>query len=172
MKIWHKPYKFFVILLFLAFLTGGLFIYCTEDTPDRCALCADYIPYEAPVLLNLSTGEMVELQVFEPSDPKRTGFSRLICQAGVSGYCDGGICCRVTIPEQKQPIKKEFYCRNCFTRLIETAEEGYVLLDFSAPGGFNVLPVARNSEYTMGDYAVSIFSENGQTALSVEPCGS
>ena len=33
--------------------------------PDRCAICAD-LPRHAPCIVNLSTGELLELDMYEP----------------------------------------------------------------------------------------------------------
>ena len=44
--------------------------------PKRCAIC-DSIPYHAPALVNLATGEVGELTVYEPHPFKVSMFSRI-----------------------------------------------------------------------------------------------
>lgn len=76
--------------------------------PEICALCGSGIPYHAPVLVNLSTGEIGEMRVYDP-DPRHryeleeeqsTGTFSFLHIAGLTGYRDtcNHSCC-VTLPE-------------------------------------------------------------------------
>ena len=49
-----------VILIFICMIT-----LLPAPNPKRCAIC-DSIPYHAPCLVNLATGEVGELTVYEP----------------------------------------------------------------------------------------------------------
>ena len=61
--------------------------------PKRCAIC-DSIPYHAPALVNLATGEVGELTVYEPhpfkvaelNECQQGGTFSFIYVAGLNGY--------------------------------------------------------------------------------------
>ena len=63
--------------------------------PERCAIC-DSIPMHAPALVNLATGEVGELTVYEPHPFKvaelnpyqQGGTFSFIYVAGINGYSD------------------------------------------------------------------------------------
>ena len=63
--------------------------------PERCAIC-DSIPFHAPVLVNLETGEFGELEVYEPhpfkvaelNEYQQGGTFSFIHAACLNGYND------------------------------------------------------------------------------------
>ena len=44
-------------------------IYYALPVPERCSLC-DNLPRHAPYIVNLSTGELVELEIYDPHPHK------------------------------------------------------------------------------------------------------
>lgn len=43
--------------------------------PEQCALCSEGRPYQAPCLINLSTGQMGEMRVYTTARPSRASLT-------------------------------------------------------------------------------------------------
>ena len=97
MKTSRSFYKTAIIvtLILCAAIAIGVPLYrYAFPEPEICALCEHREMHQAPVLMNLATGEIVELSV-EP----RAGVFRLVVGAGVSGCSIGGQECQVRLPQ-------------------------------------------------------------------------
>ena len=151
-------------------------------TPESeiCALCGSGIPYHAPVLLNLSTGEAGEIRVYDP-DPRHryelaeeqsTGTFSLLHIAGAAGYRDTSnhTCC-VTLPEKESPIDPALFCRDCRALLADTATEGYILADLYNLRDMKVYAIKDNVKYTIRDYDISISTRTETGGLSINVTG-
>lgn len=151
-------------------------------TPESeiCALCGSGIPYHAPVLLNLSTGEAGEIRVYDP-DPRHryelaeeqsTGTFSLLHIAGAAGYRDTSnhTCC-VTLPEKESPIDPALFCRDCWALLADTAAEGYILADLYNLRDMKVYAIKDNVKYTIRDYDISISTRTETGGLSINVTG-
>lgn len=150
--------------------------------PEICALCENGrgASYHAPVLVNLSTGEVGELQVYDP-DPRHrnelaeiqsTGTFSFISVAGLIGYRD--TCehsSNVTLPEEKEPIVPAYFCHDCRTILADTATEGYILADLYNPSKIATYAIEENTTYTIRDYSVSISSQDKSGKFSIHVTG-
>lgn len=151
-------------------------------TPESeiCALCGSGIPYHAPVLLNLSTGEAGEIRVYDP-DPRHryelaeeqsTGTFSLLHIAGAAGYRDTSnhTCC-VTLPEKESPIDPALFCRDCRALLADTTTEGYILADLYNLRDMKVYAIKDNVKYTIRDYDISISTRTETGGLSINVTG-
>lgn len=150
--------------------------------PETCAICGNGsgIPYHAPVLVNLATGEAGELQVYDPDPLHRgelaaeqsTGTFSFISVAGLIGYrdtCEPGS--NVTLPENREAIVPSHFCHDCRTILTGAATEGYILADLYNLNQITVYAIEDNTAYTIRDYAVSISSQDESGNLSVHVTG-
>ena len=148
--------------------------------PEICALCGSGIPYHAPVLVNLSTGEAGEIRVYDP-DPRHryelaeeqsTGTFSLLHIAGAAGYRDTSnhTCC-VTLPEKESSIDPAFFCRDCRALLTDTATEGYILADLYNLRDMKVYAIKDNVKYTIRDYDISISNQEETGGLSINVTG-
>lgn len=107
--------------MMLALTIGGCFLFAE---PARCSLCSD-LPRHAPCILNLSTGEKLELEIYEPhpfavgeiADEQPGGYFCLIQGAGVSGYKIAAECMQITIPSSKSILNVRHFCYTCRNRL-------------------------------------------------------
>lgn len=140
----------------------------TEDAPVRCALCGngDALQHHAPCLVNLSTGGVVELVVYD-SDPQhtgeiaehqRTGFAQLIGGAGVTGFRDASnhTCHAIVRTENMGTIDASLYCPYCRNLLASVATEGYILLDLYNLDNIIPYELKEGAEYIIRDYTVMI----------------
>lgn len=144
--------------------------------PESCALCGGGIPYHAPVLVDLSTGETGELRVYDPdpqccyelAEEQSTGTFSFLAVAGLTGYrdtCDHT--CRVTLPKTANSVDPALFCRSCRALLADTATEGYILADLYDVREIRAYAVKDGTKYTIRDYAVSTQEETGGLSINV-----
>ena len=121
-------------LLFIAFIFVIVALFCIHDSSDECCLC-NSTPYHAPVLVNLSTGEILELAVYdtdpfrpgELAEEQQTGTFSFIRGAGASGYRERSKYVKVAIPIESTRLDKRYFCKECRTML--NGCRGFVLAD-------------------------------------------
>lgn len=172
-----------VVSLFFFVLLIGLIYYITGAERRTCALCGfgDGIAYHAPCLLNLATGEMGEMKVFdyrpesslELSERQQTGtFSFLYVDGKVSAYrdtCDHSS--HATLPVELPAMKKRFFCRECQQLLSKASSTGYILADLFDLDAIQVFPVSVGAKYEIRNYSVSVIIHNESGRLSVDIMG-
>lgn len=137
-----KPWviRLFVLLTVLWFgflLIDAVFI---VDEPDFCALC-HAAPIHAPCLLNIETGNLTELRIYEPH-PHLAGELAATQQGGYLGISmSGGVwvtsdpdaqSADTTIPLEKARLNKSKFCREC-RKLLAGSKHNYVLVDVYNP---------------------------------------
>ena len=115
--------------------------------PEHCALCECGLRCHAPALMNLATGEVVELEIYaynpflpDEIDKTRSGFTQLSRAAGVQVCKDAGISASVVLPDKVEPMDYSLYCRSCRALLSEAGTRGYVILDRHAPDALAAYP--------------------------------
>lgn len=158
LKTWLKKYSIPILglLFLLTFMIGNL-------PPEECVLCMEH-PYHAPALLNLATGEMGELTVYDPhpvngkmlSEEQTTGtFSFLHC-AGLIGYRNtANHLCSIDIPIDSNTYNPSHFCLSCRERLSSYADFGYVIVDTYKSGDPVILPITDSVKYELRCYSIS-----------------
>ena len=131
-----------VILILICMIT-----ILPAPNPKRCAIC-DSIPYHAPALVNLATGEVGELAVYEPHPFKvaelnpyqQGGTFSFIYVAGLNGYSDTANWeTHITIPIDENEYEEKHFCKSCRERIAGRTEKGFLLLDLRTPESFDIL---------------------------------
>lgn len=147
-----------VTLILCAAIVIGVPIYrYALPEPEHCALCEYRELHHAPVLMNLATGEVVELSV-----ELRMGVFRLVAGAGISGCSIGGQSCEVTLPQAGVAKNDGLFCRKHRIMLAVAEGRGYALLDLHEAGEAIPYVVANGVEYEINGYSVSVAkAENG-----------
>ena len=155
----------------------------TTKLPECCAICenGEGRPYHAPVLVNLSTGEIGEMRIYDPDFPRsdfniapiqQTGTFSFARYAGLTGRKDTcSHTSRVEIPAELEPMRMEHFCRTCRAILAPTASEGFVLLDLFDLEDIKAYAVVEGAEYTIRDYAVKVFWNEEVDDLTLEVLG-
>lgn len=150
-------------------------------TPESevCALCED-MRYHAPCLVDLATGEVDELQIYDP-DPEREGeiaeeqeseWVHYFVVAGTWVYRDtNDHSCMVTLPEEAERIEGTYFCRDCRAKLAEIATEGYVLADLYDLEAIQIYSVTNEREYNIRGYAVTISKNEETERLTIHVVG-
>lgn len=131
--------------------------------PAMCSLC-DNSPCDAPCVINLGTGENLELSVYEPhpftvgelAEEQRTGYFSFIQGAGISGHKIGGKSVTVTIPTGSKRLSRQHFCTACLDLLAGYASQGYVLADLKNPKKPIIYSICEDRSFSFRYYDVSI----------------
>jgi len=164
-----KKHLWWVLIIVFVFTEAVLF--CVWDNRVECCLC-NSIPHHAPLLLNLATGETLELSVYdahpfrsgELAEEQTTGYFCLIKGAGASGYREGGKYAKVTLSIEKGRINTSVFCRKC-RKLLEGCH-GYALVDLLNPSDLRVYSMTAN-EFELRNYTISIIANELQYEVTV-----
>lgn len=136
--------------------------------PRHCILCGtnrNGLRYHAPCLVNLATGEMDELTVYQPhhtlvgeiAEQQQTGFMCFQPCIGFVAIRNADVqTCRVSIPRSSEEIEPIYFCRSCRASLAEVTTNGYALLDLYDLDVIKVFPVEDGAVYEIRDYTVSV----------------
>ena len=165
MKTSRSFYKraIIVTLILCAAIAIGVPLYrYALPEPEHCALCEHREVHRVPVLMNLATGEVVELAV-EP----RAGVFRLVVGAGVSGCSIGGQSCEVTIPQAGVAMNDCLFCRKHRLMLAVAEGRGYALLDLHEAGKAIPYVVAKGVEHEINGYTVNVEKDGRPFGWSV-----
>ena len=135
--------------------------------PEICSLCGsgEERPYHAPVLVDLSTGESIELRVYdmeitnqmEIAQEQTTGTFCPLRLNGHSGYrdtCDQT--CRIYLPLEAPSLRQKHFCKECRVVLREFKEAGFVLADVYDRDDVKVYGIPEGATYTIRDYDVTV----------------
>ena len=160
-------------LVLYAVLSIGASLYRVAlPEPEQCALCESVLRCHAPAVMNLATGETLEMRVYEP-DPtrpwevareQRADYFCLVYGAGLQGWCDGGIACHVNL-RNGVAMNDRLFCRKCRLLLALADRRGYAILDLHDPEHFRSYAIVKGREYEINGYTVSV--ENGQELFSL-----
>lgn len=148
-------------VILLAVLTGCSTAPIPE--PERCSLCAG-LPRHALCVINLSTGEKLELDLYEPhpflvgeiAEEQPGGYFSLIRNAGVEGYKVGAEYVVVSVPVRSEKMDQQYFCNNCRDQLDSNAKSGYVLADLKEPDEPVVYPIDISTSFSVRCYGVSV----------------
>ena len=158
-------------------------IVATTPEPERCAVCEDGNGnrYHAPVLVNLSSGTMRELEIYD-SDPRRPWevAEEQRWDDWVFTFIDGNATMSWSSEDHKNvanigenigKITPGLFCHDCRALLADTATEGYSLLDLYDLENIQAYAVKAGAEYTVRDYTVSVYKYKENDGLKVEVTG-
>lgn len=141
--------------------------------PERCAIC-DSIPMHAPALVNLATGKVGELAVYDPhpfkvaelNEYQQGGTFSFIYAAGLNGYSDTANWeTHITVPRNDNEYEEKFFCKSCREKIIEYTDYGYLLLDLRTPESYSILPMSSDKIYTLRCY--EIHTEQKDTSVEI-----
>lgn len=174
-----KPWviRLFVLLTVLWFgflLIDTVFI---VDEPDFCALC-HAAPIHAPCLLNIETGNLTELRIYEPH-PHLAGELAATQQGGYLGISmSGGIwvtsnpdaqTAETTIPLEKAKLNKSKFCNKC-RKLLNDAHSKFILIDLHEPDNIIQYTIANGLCCEIRNYSISV-SEEDNSSIKITVTG-
>ena len=146
--------------------------------PERCALCGydEEAPlYLAPAIINLATGDICELQMYELDVHDRsklaavqqTGAVYFPRFDGAEVMIDKGVSCCVIFTKELERIDRSLYCRDCRKLLTGAATRGCVLLDLHDLNNMRAYPIKQDAAYEINGYSASV----GTETITVYPDG-
>lgn len=100
-------------------------------------------------IINLSTGEKLELEKYEPhhflvgeiAEEQPGGYFRLIRGATIEGHI---VCVEYSVVSDSvraEKINQQYFCDSCRNRVASKATNGYILADLKEPGEPVVYPI-------------------------------
>lgn len=149
--------------------------------PEVCALChnGEGEKIHAPCIINLSTGEIAELSVYEPH-PTEEGEVTTAVKKGyftINTIADANIIrnheselCEATLAKGKERINPAYFCYECRRIIAELDREGYVLADLYDPESVKAYKIWDGAKYEIRDYLVTV-NKNENKNLEVEVHG-
>lgn len=131
--------------------------------PERCSLCDD-LSRHAPCIINLGTGEKIELDIYDPhpflvgeiAEEQRGGYFSFVRGAGVEGYKLGAECVVITIPTKSDKLDQQFFCNECRELLTDHAKSGYVLVDLKDTDAPVPYGISVDTFYSIRCYDISV----------------
>lgn len=168
-----------IILVFMTLALLLSLVACSRVSapePECCSIC-DYIPSHAPCLVNLNTGEVGEIALYEPhrtlvgeiAEEQRGGYFSFMSVAGLRGYLDACVPeAHVTVPDGVEKYEEKYFCSTCRELLEPYAQCGFVLADLRKPETPTIYPVEVGTEFEVRCYKVSIIDDaEGELDITV-----
>lgn len=142
---------------------------CSNESPEpkQCSLCAN-LPCHAPCIINLSTGEMLELAVYEPhpfilgelAEEQLGGTFSFIRGAGIKGYKLSAESITITVPMAAEKMEKKHFCKSCRERLASCAAQGYALVDLKDANNPVIYTISTDVKVSFRRYNISVQEAN------------
>lgn len=131
--------------------------------PVQCAIC-DGLPSDALCIINLHTGEKLNLTIYEPhpylvgeiADEQAGGWFSLVQGAGIAGYKVGNEFIKVAVPINTSKLDRHHFCNTCRELLTPYARCGYVLADLKLPASPVVYPITQPACFSVRCYRVLV----------------
>ena len=139
-------------LLCTAIVISSTALYLTYRQPEVCSLCGSgkRERYQAPVILNLTTGQSNEMRIYDPDLPfseyeiapiQTTGTFSFASCAGYTGRRDTcSHTCTVDLPIETKGLKVSHFCLDCRVLLKDHTENGFVLADLYVEDAIDIYP--------------------------------
>lgn len=171
--------KQFALHAFSLLITGlFLILFLNPREPDRCAICIG-LKRHAPCVLNLNTGKVVELELYEPHSRKvgeiaeaqdQSIFSFINIDGSKGTKTTNPWEIKINLPKKVQPTSRKHYCSNC-RELLSHYWNGYVILDLYHPSSPIVYPVHDGATYSIRCYSISITTDAKTQQYVLEEIG-
>ena len=147
----------------------------TLSDPEQCALCNAERGHQALSLMNLSTGEIGQMEVYvygatkqgklDPREAQFSGTFNFQQCAGLTAIRDTDFhTCTVYLPEERELMNPAHFCKECRQLLARAGLEGYVIVDLYDLDNVQVYPLRGKR---IRDYRVSV---NNRKNDSMEVC--
>lgn len=160
-----------ITAIFLLLFTG-----CSSDIPEpeKCALC-DAFPRHAPCLVDLNTGELRELEIYQPhntkvaelSDEQYGGYMSLVQFGDISGILLGADRVELEAPIQSTGIQDSLFCKDCRKMLKDNKCQGYILADLRNPATPAVWQIQDGVSFSVRCYKINITASDDSEKLII-----
>ena len=161
-----------VIAAMLLLLFNG----CRSDIPEpeECTLC-DAFPRHAPCLVDLNTGELRELEIYQPhhtkvaelSDEQCGGYMSLIQFGDISGILLGADGVELEAPIKPTGMLDSLFCKDCRKLLKDNKCQGYILADLRYPDTPSVWGIKEGISFSVRCYEIDITASDDSEKLII-----
>lgn len=153
-----------------------LFIGCSSNIPEpeECTLC-DAFPRHAPCLVDLNTGELRELEIYQPhhtkvaelSDEQYSGYMSLVQFGDISGILLGADKVELKAPTKSTGMQDSLFCNDCRKLLKENNCQGYILADLRNPDAPSVWQIKDGISFSVRCYEINITASDDREKLII-----
>ena len=160
-----------ITVMFLLLLTG-----CSSEIkePAVCVLC-DAFPRHAPCLVDLNTGELYELAIYQPhhtkvaelSDEQYGGYMSLVSFGDISGILLGADRVELDAPAKMTGMLDGIFCNECRKLLRDNKCQGYILADLRKPETPAVWRIKAGTTFSVRCYDVEISKSDDPGLLKI-----
>ena len=162
----------------IAIIVTGLLLFtgCSSDIaePAECVLC-DAFPRHAPCIVDLNTGELRELEIYQPhhtkvaelSDEQYGGYLSLLSCGEISGVLLGADRVELEAPANASGMVEGIFCKGCRELLKDNKCQGYILADLRNPETPNVWRIKAGTTFSVRCYDVEISKSDEPGLLKI-----
>ena len=124
----------------------------------------DTFPRHAPCLVDLNTGELRELEIYQPhhtevaelSNEQYGGYMRLIQLGDITGILLGADRVELEAPIKSSGMQDSLFCKDCRKLLKGNKCQGYILADLRNPDTPSVWQIGDGISFSVRCYDVQI----------------
>lgn len=160
-----------VIAVMLLLFTG-----CSADVPasKECVLCNAF-PRHAPCLVDLNSGKICELEIYQPhhtkvaelSDEQYGGYMSLVQFGDINGILLGADRVELEAPIKSTGIQDSLFCKDCRILLKDSNCQGYILADLRTPATPSVWTIKDGISFSVRCYEIDITAADDSETLIV-----
>ena len=160
-----------VIAVMLLLFTG-----CSADVPasKECVLCNAF-PRHAPCLVDLNSGKICELEIYQPhhtkvaelSDEQYGGYMSLVQFGDINGILLGADRVELEAPANATGIRDSLFCKDCRKLLKDSNCQGYILADLRTPATPSVWTIKDGISFSVRCYEIDITAADDSETLIV-----
>ena len=160
-----------ITAVFLLLFTG-----CSSDIPgtEECALCVAF-PKLAPCLINLNSGAIRELEIYQPhhtnvaelSDEQYGGYLSLVQFGEISGILLGADRVELNAPIKSTGMQDGLFCNDCRKLLKENNCQGYILADLRNPDTPSVWQIKDGVSFSVRCYEIDITASDDGEKITI-----
>lgn len=155
--------KITIILVIVIIFSAIIYSALPVSEPERCSLC-DSFPRHAPCILKLSTGELVELEIYDPhpykvaeiAEEQPGGYFSFVRGAGLDGHMVAAEYLTATIPIRSESMNKDYFCNSCRSLLDDYKRCGYILVDLKDTTAPILYSIEDGTSFSLRFYEVEI----------------
>ena len=168
--------KLVVLCVLMVFFVATGCNNASLQEPNQCKMCT-MTPHHALCIMNLSTGEVLELRVYdshpflanELAEEQREGYFSLLRYAGVGGYMEGAKLAKAFVPVDAASMDSGLFCKDCNETLRACRDCGFVLIDAFDVSDIKFYPIEDGTAFTVRCYevAISVAEDTGKYEVNV-----
>ena len=153
-----------------------LFIGCSSNIPEpeECTFC-DAFPRHAPCLVDLNTGELRELEIYQPhhtkvaelSDEQYGGYMSLVQLGDISRILIGADRVELKAPAKATGMQDSLFCNDCRKLLKDSNCQGYMLADLRTPVAPSVWQIQDGITFSVRCYEIDITASDDREKLTI-----